>query len=239
MKTQQKEFDRDGYLVFDTEIPQSFFSVLCEETDRLISEHDNGRGRVQDAWEMSYMMKQIALLPLIREKVSEMHGGKRADAFQTLNFRVGTEQKFHSDTIHFQSEPANLMAAAWVAFEPTDSDYGPLQVVPGSHLWPTMTMQDFGFPPDSGNYAVYNSCYEPAIQDMINERGVKPVQVHLKPGQCLIWAANLLHGGSPIVDRDRTRRSMVTHYFLGGADSYWTPLLSGNQRRMRIPKWIR
>jgi len=36
----------------------------------------------------------------------------------------------------------------------------------------------------------------------------------------LIWHANLLHGGSPILRPGATRRSMVCHYFAEGVICY-------------------
>jgi hypothetical protein len=52
---------------------------------------------------------------------------------------------------------------------------------------------------------------------------LKPLQFHAKKGQALIWAANLLHGGSAQKDLKRTRYSQVTHYYFKGC-SYYTPL---------------
>lgn len=36
---------------------------------------------------------------------------------------------------------------------------------------------------------------------------------HARKGDVFVWNAQLLHGGSPIADRGRTRRSVVFHYF--------------------------
>jgi hypothetical protein len=38
-------------------------------------------------------------------------------------------------------------------------------------------------------------------------------EIHLRRGLAVVWAANLLHGGSPIHDPTRTRGSQVTHYY--------------------------
>jgi hypothetical protein len=37
--------------------------------------------------------------------------------------------------------------------------------------------------------------------------------LRIPKGHAIIWAANLLHGGSAITDPARTRHSQVTHYF--------------------------
>jgi hypothetical protein len=44
-------------------------------------------------------------------------------------------------------------------------------------------------------------------------------------GQALIWAANLLHGGSVQHDPARTRWSQVTHYYFRDC-IYYTPAFS-------------
>ena len=53
----------------------------------------------------------------------------------------------------------------------------------------------------------------------------RPVRGRLRRGEVLIWASNLVHGGSMILDPDRTRMSQVTHYF-GNGQMYFTPMLS-------------
>ena len=74
---------------------------------------------------------------------------------------------------------------------------------------------------------------------------MKPLGIELKPeyatirrGQTLLWASNLLHGGSPQRDKSRTRYSQVTHFFFEGC-RYWTPLHSdGEDIEWRRPEWI-
>lgn len=36
---------------------------------------------------------------------------------------------------------------------------------------------------------------------------------HLCAGEAFFWAASLLHGGSPVLDANRTRLSQASHYF--------------------------
>lgn len=55
----------------------------------------------------------------------------------------------------------------------------------------------------------------------------------------MVWAANLLHGGSPVQVPGRTRRSQVTHYTFEGT-RLWTPLRStGEEREWRETPAIR
>ena len=61
----------------------------------------------------------------------------------------------------------------------------------------------------------------------------------LKKGQALIWASNLLHGGSAHRDKGRTRHSQVTHYYFEGCQ-YYQPLSSyGGYRHLKIDEWVR
>ena len=43
--------------------------------------------------------------------------GRRAWPFQTLNFPVGTQQHYHSDSVHFSSVPERFMCGVWVDLE--------------------------------------------------------------------------------------------------------------------------
>ena len=62
--------------------------------------------RLQDAWQQSYAVRQLALLPEIRSVLNTCWG-RESFAFQTLNFPVGTQQELHSDAVHFHTDPAD------------------------------------------------------------------------------------------------------------------------------------
>ena len=46
-----------------------------------------------------------------------------------------------------------------------------------------------------------------------------------KKGDVLIWSSNVIHGGSKIIDENRTRLSQVTHVFFENC-IYYSPLYS-------------
>jgi hypothetical protein len=55
----------------------------------------------------------------------------------------------------------------------------------------------------------------------------------------VLWASNLLHGGSPQTDKKRTRHSQVTHYFFEGCRVF-TPLHTQDGHNFwYYPEWIR
>jgi ectoine hydroxylase-related dioxygenase (phytanoyl-CoA dioxygenase family) len=113
-------------------------------------------------------------------------------------------------------------------------DNGPLVYYPGSHRLPEKNMQDAGAEGDPSQY----DRYERFMTDLIEREGLEPEYATIRKGQALIWSANLLHGGSPQRDKDRTRLSQVTHYFFEGCE-YYSPLSSGDEYVHRLdPTWI-
>jgi ectoine hydroxylase-related dioxygenase (phytanoyl-CoA dioxygenase family) len=127
------------------------------------------------------------------------------------------------------------MAGVWVALEDMDDDNGPLVYYPGSHKLPELSMADIGAAATKADY----DRYEAHVADLIEREGLEPHHATISKGQGLIWAANLLHGGSPQNDRSRTRHSQVTHFFFEGC-KYYTPMLSDDHDvHWRDPVWIR
>jgi hypothetical protein len=145
--------------------------------------------------------------------------------FQTLNFYKGTQQKLHSDQIHFCSDPENLMCGLWIALEDVTMENGPLIYYPGSHKWDFLTMQKMGLNP--GEY----SLYENKLADIVDKSGLKPEYGLIKKGDALLWHANLVHGGYKILDDSKTRMSMVVHYFFEKCQ-FWTPVFSSREDKI-------
>jgi ectoine hydroxylase-related dioxygenase (phytanoyl-CoA dioxygenase family) len=210
--------------------------------------------RIQDAWKVIPEVKAIATAPRVLGLLRTLYR-REPRPFQTLNFRVGSEQQPHSDTIHFNSMPSGYMCGVWVALEDIDRDNGPVVYYPGSHKWSEASLEDvdlFGkegrlqrmaarlgsyarvFRDTDADYAIY----ERLIRARIEASGIPPQYATIRKGQAFIWAANLVHGGSSQHDRARTRASQVTHYFFEGT-RYYTPLLRRAIRTCwRNPKWI-
>ena len=263
----REEFESQGLLVFDPQIEPAVIDAAVAELEGMYlpegSAWDTMDGkvalrdarRIQDAWRVIPAVKAIATAHRVLDLLRTLYG-RTPLPFQTLNFRVGSEQKTHSDTVHFNSSPSGYMCGVWVALEDVDRDNGPVVYYPGSHKWPEVTLADVdAFGADSAwgklvarmktslrtareveaDYPVY----EQVIQDRIQRAAATPLYATVKKGQAFIWAANLLHGGSPQADRRRTRLSQVTHYFFEGC-RYHTPLLKrGLRTQWRQPQWIR
>ena len=154
--------------------------------------------------------------------------------FQTLNFYKGTGQRVHSDTIHFNSEPFGAMCGAWVALEDVSDSQGPLVYYPGSQKLPEMNYEDFSLEACCDSYPQYLE----QLEILIEKHGYQAEYGLLKKGQCLIWSANILHGGSLQTDKRLTRKSQVTHYYLG-EPKCWRPDQSRDGRFYFEPEQVR
>jgi hypothetical protein len=230
------QLDRDGYALLNLG-PDAL--ALCDqvtlETDAMVSA--KGVGRVQDAWRRSLAVRALATHPVVIDFLQEAYG-REPFAFQTLNFRVGTQQEVHSDTVHFNAEPQGLMCGVWVALEDISPDSGPLLYYPGSHRLPRLTMADVGVKDRRGTPDDYIRLYVPALAAQLKAAGLQAQTATISKGQAFVWAANLAHGGSPITNPALTRRSMVTHYLFRNS-LYYTPMMSdepNDDLQVRLPQ---
>ena len=224
------DLERDGFAVF--EFPEPKLEGMAEDIWQSLQGHYDwesyraGRTpglRVPDAWTVNENVRRIATNPTVIDLLSELYG-RRAFAFQTLNFAVGTQQHVHADLVHFCARPPHFMCGVWLAFEDIKPEAGPLIYYPGSHKWPVILPENINVPLGSKENPYENyHLLEKAWAAEIESRGVQPAAFLPRKGQALVWDANLWHGGAPQTDRSLTRHSQVTHYFFEGC-TYWTPL---------------
>jgi hypothetical protein len=225
-----RDLREKGFAIFD------FPDVdIREVTERIKAEmHDtydwasyragnNPDMRVQDAWLRNEDVRRIATNEATRRLLSTIYG-REAFPFQTLTFAVGTQQHFHSDSIHFSSMPERFMCGVWVAFEDIGPDQGPLVYYPGSHKWPIITNEHCGHT-HMARMATSQNNYDTIQERLVKAYGVEPERFTPKAGQALIWAANLLHGGDVHTNRNKSRWSQVTHYYFEDC-CYYTPMYS-------------
>ena len=67
------------------------------------------------------------------------------------------------------------------------------------------------------------SVYEDYVKSVIIANNLETKEIHLKKGQTILWAANLLHGGTKTLDNTLTRKSQVTHYHFEKCEYYYNP----------------
>ncbi len=181
--------------------------------------------RIQDLWEKSEPVQNMAAHPDIIKKL-EMLYDREAIPFQTLNFKVGSQQKAHSDTLHFSSLPARYMCGVWVALEDITEDNGPLYYYPGSHKTIEYNFSHFKNSLTDTSYDNYPE-YETFMEELMAVSPYKKTKFLAKKGDALIWSSNIIHGGSAVNDPNSTRFSQVTHYYFKDC-VYYTPMLSNS-----------
>lgn len=212
-----RTYATDGYLTFDPQIPD--FDAVAASILEACSKRPDYPQRVTDAWSEIGGVRRLALAPAVLSLLRTLYR-REPIPMQTLNFGRGTEQRAHSDSMHFSSVPRGFMCGVWIALEDVDERNGALEYYPGSHRLPYFDHASIGVTgSDQGGYERYGS-YEEFVRMLIAELGLERRVLRIPKGQALVWAANLLHGGSPIQDPSRSRHSQVTHYFFEGCLYY-------------------
>jgi hypothetical protein len=223
-----------GYAVID--FPDEEFDSVADKIkenlrDRYDWNHWQARGynegqglRIQDAWTFDKNVRRLATNQKIIALLTTLFG-RQAWPFQTLNFPVGTQQHFHTDSVHFSSVPERFMCGVWTALEDISSDAGPLCYFPGSHKWPIYTNEHIGVNASEMEQNITQGLYEPLWRGLVEASGVKEERFVAKKGQSLIWLSNLLHGGYKQADPNLTRWSQVTHYYFEDC-AFYTPMTS-------------
>ena len=236
-----KDFNSKGYVIVDLDLSLEFIDEIKNQIEKLLAKDRvktnssffsyNSSPRVVDASRECYNVLELALNKKALN-VLRFLWKKEPIPFSTINFIKGTEQPLHSDTIHFGSTPKGYLAASWVALEDTDKVNGALRVVEGSHKLKDIDYYDLKIKPARNMKMVekiYRE-YEDYVVALINELGMEEKIIPMKKGTALIWAANLLHGGGIIQDKNKTRWSQVTHYNFEGCYNYYHPFFSIPQR---------
>ena len=143
--------------------------------------------------------------------------GRQARPFAAINFMKGSRQHLHQDMGVFHIYPWNWLIGAWIACEDIRADAGPLVFYPGSHradFFPGFT----DYP--QTNLRTADEALAAAYQEYVDEvAGRYPRQEFLpRKGQVLLWHGMLVHGGAPVARPGTSRKSMVIHYTVRGAD---------------------
>jgi ectoine hydroxylase-related dioxygenase (phytanoyl-CoA dioxygenase family) len=216
-------YHQEGFLVVKNAIDHALIDrTVAAIADKYPANVGQEPARHQDLWKTHEPVRELAGQPAIADLLRLLYG-REPIPFQTLNFKFGTQQRAHSDTIHFSCTPARFMCGVWVALEATHADNGPLFYYPRSHREEEFNYFDLGIEAQP-NYGEYPD-YESFIEAFMDAKGYPRQEVYLEKGDVLIWSSNLVHGGTPIRGNNLTRWSQVTHYYFEGC-MYFSPRLS-------------
>lgn len=133
--------------------------------------------------------------------------------FQSLTFERGSQQGFHQDTAYVVVSQPRQLAASWIALEDVTIGTGELMYIPGSHRIPERLFSGMykHWKPDRDGHEEHDRWAKHIVH--ASQEMSLPVATFLpKRGDVLIWAADLVHGGSPVEKQGATCRSLVGHY---------------------------
>ena len=231
-KKEQKmalDYNENGFIVIPNLISETVIDEIKSDMDNKgynpEFQMDNQRDhvRIQDLWMYSESAKSVACNTEIAEVLAMLYD-REPIPFQTLNFRVGSQQRAHSDTIHFSSIPAKFMCGVWVALEDITPENGAVFYYPKSQNLPEYNFSHFKSTPVDTAYSDYIE-YEDFIEKIVEAYQFEKKPFYAKKGDVLIWSSNIIHGGSKVLNEQASRYSMVTHYYFKDC-IYYTPMLS-------------
>ena len=114
-------------------------------------------------------------------------------------------QALHQDNFYLRAQPGTCVAA-WMALDPCDEANGCLQVVPGSHDWPTLCTEK------ADTSVSFTDVTVPVPPD------AEILPIVMAPGDVLFFNGQIVHGSLPNITTDRFRRALIGHYIQGEAN---------------------
>ena len=143
--------------------------------------------------------------------------GRPARPIAAINFMTGSEQELHQDMAVFHIYPHNYLMGAWIACEDIAQESGPLVFYPGSHRTPLFA--GFTDYPQT-NLRTADLAMSRQYQAYVDRLATQFERREFlaRKGQVLFWHGMLIHGGAPVSRRGTSRKSMVLHYSVRGAD---------------------
>lgn len=165
--------------------------------------------KLNDLYLVSEGVRQIVLDTRLVGILTELLGGAPL-VCNTLNLEQGSQQPCHTDSLYMTPPRGLNLVASWIALEDCEMDAGPLRYYPASHKIPPFQFSDGRITAREEEMPVYQEYMRQQIERM----GLKEECFCARAGDLFIWHSQLYHGGASIEDPTKTRRSLVTHYFL-------------------------
>lgn len=166
------------------------------------------RFKVNDLYLEQPSVRRLALndrlVPLLQRLL-----GERPAVCNSLSLEYGTEQEDHVDSLFMTPRTPTHLVAAWVALEDCAAASGLLRYWPGSHR-----IEPYVFSNGQRHFVAGElGGWRDWMRAQVQRHGLRSELFQASKGDVFIWNAQLLHGGSRIAERGRTRRSVVFHYF--------------------------
>jgi len=209
-------FNENGYAILENFLSHKEVDAINSAIDELLK---NGTlkykygNKIMFAFKHTEHINEVGKNTKLQE-VLDVLLGRKAILFQSINFTSGSEQASHSDSIHMTTYPLGGLLGVWFALEDITEENGPLHYYPGSHKLPYYLNSDYDN--EGSKWFIGDKdykAYEGMIDGKLRDQKIKKKSFLAKKGDVLIWHANLIHGGNAHTNKNKTRKSMVFHYF--------------------------
>ena len=217
----QAAFDRDGYILFESVLPESEVEALRAELKPWLDADIAGRNdfeglktnRVYGMLGKSPLFADLACHPLALA-FAEADLGRECllSACLAINIHPGeTVQPWHYDDSHFRlPRPRQSLGVStfWAIDETTELN-GATEIIPGSHVWPEQNL------PGGNTLATFS---DKRVRDMSDDPGARDdaIKVTMKPGSLMLAKGTLWHRGG--ANRSDRSRMIITPQYCPG----WT-----------------
>lgn len=215
-KNSLADFDANGFAIIRNYLTPETVTSINNEIETLLANKTikfRYGNKLMFVIHHSKDLQNIATDPKLLELLGACIEGNPV-LFQSINFISGSEQATHSDSIHMTTFPLGGLLGVWIALDDIEDDNGPLHYYPGSHKLPYYLNKDYD---NEGSKCLIGDKtydkYEAMIADKIKDLNLPKQKFYAKKGDLLIWHANLFHGGDKHINKNKTRRSIVFHYF--------------------------
>jgi phytanoyl-CoA hydroxylase len=165
--------------------------------------------------------------------VQDAFFGARSSLYTSLFYEKGSSQDLHRDTPYFTTRPEHQYLGVWTALEDVDDNNGPLMVMPYGHRLPEEDRKAIAASVFPNGQIGHTSdelwvAYQTAVARRGEAAGLIRRSVTIQKGQTIIWHPQLPHGGSPILNPNRTRLSLVQHvtpenFQVYGLEAFFNP----------------
>jgi ectoine hydroxylase-related dioxygenase (phytanoyl-CoA dioxygenase family) len=261
----RQAFDRDGFLKLPGFCPRSVCAQIVSESEEFYKRQGVAPAkadRTMNLHQESPAARMVLTDQRLLEIVSALLGAP-AVFLQSIYFNRGSEQNAHSDYIYMSTNPDFHVCGFWMACEDIAEDSGPLIYYPGSHKLPIQNVKDryrdriarvqkeiqehetellahygprMGKTKETLLTCFFYDCWLEEIHAALKAGNFQQQTLLAKKGDVLIWHTNLVHGGSPVKNKARTRKSLVAHYLTEAVVEYFDMNYVDSQNKLSLQK---
>ena len=238
LKELKKKYEENGYVILKNFFKMSELESFSKELEQLIKNRAIAGGQVTvDVLEGDLIGKRLRLKDVPDEafrgahKVNDLYLESEACRnlnlnqkllnileyllegepiiINSLSFRKGSQQPHHFDTYYMPPPTINKMIVSSICLENQTYEVGPLSYYPGSHKIPPFIFSHGKL------YAIEDEMLEATkhVESEIEKQGLQREEFIGEAGDVFVWHAQLYHGGAPITNHEKTRKTLVTHYW--------------------------